>query len=112
MGLIARAINQARYRDRNKLFANFKSGDLIRISLDTSYTNKCKARSITKNNKGKFAYSQAATFPRKQDFCTWVSNDQVGLYLGRYDGYAVVLINEGLCAIAVDSIKKVEGNNG
>lgn len=111
MSRLVNRINQARYRERNKLFADLKSGDLIQISVNTAYTNKIKVRAITKNNKGKFAYSQRSTFPRNLDFYTWINNDQIGLYLGRYDGNAVVLINEGLYACPVACIKKVEGNN-
>lgn len=106
---IVNRINQYRYRDRNKLFADFRSGNLIEIAPGIS--SYLKVRSVTKNDNGKFAYTQRATFPRNLDYYTSLKKGQIGLYIGRYDGNAVVLINEGLYACPVACIKKVEGNN-
>ena len=98
-------IAKRKYLDRNKLFLNFRSGDLVEINLnDVSGRSFCKLRTITKNDKGSFTYhdSYRETF----------NSGQIGLFLGRYAGEAVVLLNEGMYAINVACIKKVEGNNG
>lgn len=105
---------QARYRDRNKLFADFRSGDLIKITLNTEYSSVCKLRSITKNDKDKFTYRDKFDYKwtKTSNLYTIFNNGQIGLYVGRYDGAAVLLINEGLYSCAVACIKKVEMNNG
>jgi len=109
-------IAKRKYLDRNKLFLNFRSGDLVEINLnDVSGRSVCKLRTITKNDKGSFTY-------RDRLDCRWSKNlsnlyktfnsGQIGLFLGRYAGEAAVLLNEGMYAINVACIKKVEGNNG
>lgn len=105
---------QARYRDRNKLFADFRSGDLIKIALNKEYSSVCKLRPITKNDKNKFTYRDKFDYKwtRTSNLYTIFNDGQIGLYVGRYDGAAVLLINEGLYACPVACIKKVEGNNG
>ena len=105
-------VNAARFRERNKKFALFASGNLVQIDLNSEYSTVCKLRPVTKNDKGKFTYTNRATFPRGEGFYKWCNNGQIGLFLGRYDGYAVLLINEGLYACPVACIKKVEMNNG
>lgn len=109
-------IAKRKYLDRNKLFLNFRSGDLVEINLSSeyslTYSLTCKLRPIKKNNKGKFTYLDHSTFPIKEGFYKSFNNGQIGLFLGRYDGYAILLINEGLYACAVACIKKLEGNNG
>jgi hypothetical protein len=105
---------QARYRDRNKLFADFRSGDLIKITLNKEYSSICKLRPITKNDKDKFTYRDKFDYKstRADNLYTIFNDGQIGLYVGRYDGAAVLLINEGLYSCAVACIKKVEMNNG
>lgn len=105
-------VNSARFRERNKKFALFASGNLVQIDLNSQYSTVCKLRPVTKNDKGKFTYLERATFPRSEGFYKWFNNGQIGLFLGRYDGNAVLLIDEGLYACPVACIKKVEGNNG
>lgn len=104
-------VAQTRYRDRNKLFADFRSGDLVNIDLNSDYSPVCSLRPITKNDNGKFTYLESATFPRSEGFYKCFNNGQIALYLGRYDGYSVLLINEGLYACPVACIKKVEESN-
>lgn len=105
-------VNSARFRERNKKFALFASGNLVQIDTNSQYSSVCKLRPVTKNDKGKFTYLERATFPRSEGFYKWFNNGQIGLFLGRHDGYAVLLIDEGLYACPVACIKKVEGNNG
>ena len=105
-------VNSAKFRERNKKFALFASGNLVQIDLNYEYSTVCKLRPVTKNDKGKFTYRDRITFPRSEGLYKWFSNGQIGLFIGRYDGYAVLLIDEGLYACNVSCIKKVEGNNG
>lgn len=87
----------------NKLFADFRSGNLIEIAPGI-YNSYLKVRSVTKNDKGKFAYTDLLLFKD-------LKKGQIGLYIGRHDENAVVLVNEALYACPVAYIKKVEGNN-
>lgn len=105
-------VNAARFRERNKTFALFACGNLVQINTNSQYSSVCKLRPVTKNDKGKFTYRDRATFPRSEGFYKWCNNGKIGLFLGRYDGNAVLLIDEGLYACPVACIKKVEGNNG
>jgi hypothetical protein len=109
-------IAQKRYRDRNKLFVDFGSGDLVQINLyEVSGRSVCKLRTITKNDKGSFTYRDKLDYiwsKNLSNIYTTFNSGQIGLFLGRYAGEAVVLLNEGMYAINVACIKKVEGNNG
>jgi hypothetical protein len=103
-------IAQKRYRDRNKLFVDFGSGDLVQINLyEVSGRSVYKLRTITKNDKGSFTYRDKLDY---SNIYTTFNSGQIGLFLGRYAGEAVLLLNEGMYAINVACIKKVEGNNG
>lgn len=107
---VANNVRSARYKERNKLFVNFRSGDLVQINLNTQWATGLKLRSLKKNDKGKFTYRDRTTFPRSDYFDTWFNHGQIALYIGRYDGNAVLLINEALYACPVDCIKKVVDN--
>jgi hypothetical protein len=109
-------IAKRRYLDRNKLFANFRSGDLVQINLNAvSGRTTAGLRTITKNDKGSFTYRDKLDYiwsKNLSNIYTTFNSGQIGLFLGRYAGEAVVLLNEGMYAINVACIKKVEGNNG
>lgn len=109
-------IAKRKYLDRNKLFLNFRSGDLVQINLyEVSGRSVYKLRTITKNDKGSFTYRDKLDYIGSKNLriiYTTFNNGQIGLFLGRYAGEAVVLLNEGMYAINVACIKKVEGNNG
>ncbi len=108
-------INARRYRDRSKIFANFQIGDLVKISPN-GYLNSIKGRPVARNEKNKFRYvDRKKRLARgRYSITKWeiFRSGTVGLYLGRYDGGAVLLIGEGLYKIGIDYIKKVneDGN--
>lgn len=106
---VSNRINSLRYRDRNKLFAKMREGDLVQINRD-GYS--IHARPITRSNDNKFVYNLSVSKRMEFNYVRILSG-QVGLYVGRYDGGAVLLIKEGLYRIPVEYIKKVEndGNN-
>ena len=112
-------IAQKRYLNRNKLFANFRSGDLVQINLNAWGSWRTGAttglRTITKNDKGSFTYRDKLDYIWSKNLSNiyiTFNSGQIGLFLGRHAGEAVVLLNEGMYAINVACIKKVEGNNG
>ena len=109
---VVKNVNAAQFRKRNKKFALFASGNLVQIDLKETYSSITRLRPVTKNDKGKFTYRDRISFPRSQELYKWFGNGQIGLFLGRYDGNAVLLIDEALYACPVAYIKKVEGNNG
>lgn len=108
-------INARRYRDRSKIFSNFQIGDLVKISRDG---NSIKGRPVARNEKNKFrymyGYKKQVTGLTGVPITKWeiFRSGTVGLYLGRYDGGAVLLIGEGLYKIGIEYIKKVneDGN--
>jgi hypothetical protein len=109
-------IAKRKYLDRNKLFLNFRSGDLVQINFnEVSGRKSAGLRTITKNDKGSFTYRDKLDYiwsKNLSNIYTTFNSGQIGLFLGRYAGEAVVLLNEGMYAINVACIKKVEGNNG
>lgn len=104
-----------RYRERNKLFAEFKEGELIELVGDPALGNKVKLRAISRNEDGKFCYrDKRLNWYRVQvigavNFYTVFPVGKIGLYLGRYDGGAVVLIDEGLYHVPIVNVKKILG---
>lgn len=96
-------VNSARYRDRNKMFANYNIGALIKISPENPLAYAISLRPVSKNNKDKFVYTN--------DTYTFFDRDQVALYVGRYDGRAVLLVDEGLYACPIEHLNKIEKNN-
>lgn len=103
-------VAQARYRDINKRFSNFRSGDLVQISMISQYSSIIHLRQVTKNDKGKFTYLHGSTFPRTHSHFIPFNNGQIGLFIGRYDAKAILLINEDLYSIPVDCVKKLVDN--
>jgi len=104
-----------RHRERNKLFAVYKEGDLIQLIGDPALGNKIKLRAISKNEEGKFCYrDKRINWYRLQvigggNFYTVFSIGKIGLYLGRYDGGAVVLIDECFYHVPINNVKKILG---
>jgi len=95
---VAKMINANRYRDRNKAFATFNPGDLVCLTYHT------KSRILTKNDKNKFIY-------RGRECLVHMKGD-TGLFIGRHNGEAVLLIGEALCAISVYNLEKYKEQNG
>jgi hypothetical protein len=104
-----------RYRERNKLFAEYKEGDLVELITDVATGSKIKVRAVSRNDEGKFCYRDKRINWYKMQvsgsgtFYTTFSVGKIGLYLGRYDGAAVVLLDEGLYHVPIRNIKKVTG---
>jgi hypothetical protein len=105
---VLNAVMQARYRKLKNNFLNFRSGDLVQISLELPNSSGIKVRQLSRNDKDKFTYLHPSTFPRTHSHFIPFANGQIGIFLGRYDAKAVLLINEGLYSVPVDCLKKVE----
>ena len=109
---LSNRINSLRYRDRNKLFANIREGELVQINREDYSIN---ARPITRSNNNKFVYrdklaTNMSVSKRMEFNYVRIPSGEVGLYIGRHDGGAVLLIREGLYRIPVEYIKKVEND--
>jgi hypothetical protein len=99
-------VNRKRYLERNEKFKDFQPGNLVVIDIekDIFSNRKFKLRKVLNTEKG-FSYIDCGK-PRIQSSDTFYAGN-MGIYLGRYDGSAVVMFEKTLYSIPIFWLKKV-----
>ena len=116
-------VNSSKYRARNKFFSEFKEGDLVVINTERLISLKqdvlpaarwwlCRAISISKENKfvyrdKRLPWYQMHTKGYDKIFYTRIAEGDTGIFLGRHDGAAVLLIANQILSVPIEIVKKL-----
>lgn len=82
-----------RYKQRNRYFNLFKVGDLVRINVLTKWDRTITGRLININENNNFMFEKP-NGRHRWELYRKIEDKSIGMYLGRHDGGAVVLIDE------------------
>lgn len=107
-----------RYRERNKLFEKLNPGDLVYTSV-IHPPGFIRARAVSKDELGNYYYCdkgltwfEIQKLNNYENYYRKFTDKIIGLYLGRYDGGAIILIDSSIYRLPVESIRKYVVESG